>query len=561
MVSLSPAAAWRTAKRLPEAIRVAEAAARTTSAPPAVRLRACRVWGLLAGTTRRWRPAADAYALGVQQLPLVAQRNLRRADAEHLLAGVDAAQRVADADQQWATHNVVHLSAAACAIRAGDAEQALTVLEQGRGVLASYALDARTDLAELEAAAPELAAELTLLLDELDDVQEPLPDEFGEQGTDHRHDLARRWDELLARIRAVPGCARFAGPLPLSTLLPAAAAGPVVVVNVSVFGCHALIVTPGGVRALRLRRLHDTEVDQRARAFLAVVERPDGDDGADGEATIRDTLGWLWDAVAEPVLTALGHRGAAGGGPWLHVWWSPTGLLQFLPLHAAGRHRVPGDSVMDRVVSSYTPTLRALLHARARPTAGDTPLLAVAMSRTPGEAPLPSTTREAGALARIVGQARQLTDDDAGYDAVLAELGRCGRVHFACHAVSDPQSPSASRLLLHDRPLTVRDIARLRLDRADFAFLSACSTARGHDRLADEAIHLASAFQLAGYRNVVGTLWPVRDAMSASIARRFYARLAAGTTTADALHAVIREVRADHPETPSIWAAHVHTGP
>ena len=475
MRSPSPAAAWRTMRRMPEAIRAAEAAARTTTAPPAVRLRACRVWGLLAATARRWPAAADAYALGVEQLPLVARRNLRRTDAEYLLAGVDADHIVSAADQLPAANNVVHLAAAACAIRAGDAERALTVLEQGRGVLASYALDARTDLTDLEAAAPDLAAEWTLMLDELDDVQEPLLDEFAEQATDHRHELALRWDQLLSRIRAVPGCAGFAAPLRLSSLLPAAAGGPVVVVNVSALGCHALIVTSDAVRALKLRRLHDTEVDQRARAFLVAVERPDG--GGASEATIRDTLGWLWDSVAEPVLTALGHRAAAGGGTWPHVWWSPTGLLQFLPLHAAGRHRAPGDSVLDRVVSSYTPTLRALLHARARPAAGETPLLAVAMSRTPGEAPLPSTTREARDLARVVPRAQQLTDDDAGYQAVLAELGRCGRVHFACHAVSDPHSPSASRLLLHDRPLAVRDIARLRLDRAEFAFLSACSTA------------------------------------------------------------------------------------
>ena len=107
---------------------------------------------------------------------------------------------------------------------------------------------------------------------------------------------------------------------------------------------------------------------------------------------------------------------------------------------------------------------------------------------------------------------------------MLAALATCGWVHFACHAVSDPLQPSESRLLLHDRALAVRDIARLRLPDAELAFHAACSTARGSEQLADEAIHIASAFQLAGYRNVVGTLWPALDATAARLAEGFYRR-------------------------------------
>jgi CHAT domain-containing protein len=107
------------------------------------------------------------------------------------------------------------------------------------------------------------------------------------------------------------------------------------------------------------------------------------------------------------------------------------------------------------------------------------------------------------------------------------------------------------------------DVARLRLDDARLAFLSACSTASPGDLLADEAIHLASAFQLAGYRHVIATLWPVGDQHAVDIAAHIYATL---TTTdeddvAGAVHATVRRMRRRWGrDTPSVWASHIHVG-
>ncbi|WP_371604901.1 CHAT domain-containing protein [Streptomyces sp. NBC_01220] len=74
----------------------------------------------------------------------------------------------------------------------------------------------------------------------------------------------------------------------------------------------------------------------------------------------------MWDAIAEPVLNALDLRETTKEGH--RLWWAPTGLLTFLPLHAAGHHeerdRDGARPVLDRVVSSYTPALRALREAR-----------------------------------------------------------------------------------------------------------------------------------------------------------------------------------------------------
>ncbi len=542
---------WGLIRRGREIVRTAEAAARMPSAPASIRLRAYHLWGQVAAARAWWDSAAEAFTEGVRLLPRIAPRNLTRADAEHHLAGIEA----------------VHVDAAACAVRIGDTDGAVAALEQGRGILLSYVLDSRTELTDLHAAAPDLAAAVEQLVRELDAVGEPLPvEEDGRAAVlDHRHALSSRWDAVLARVRELPGFERFGKPPSIDELLPAAEGGPVIMVNVSEYRCDALVVTTGGVRAVPLRRLRAADVQARARAFLQALELVGSGDltqRMDGQATVRETLAWLWDVVAGPVLGALGHRDGPGEGTaWPRVWWCPTGMLSFLPLHAAGHHDGSGRAVLDRVVSSYTPTVRALLHARARPAATGTGLVAVAMSQTPGQQSLPATVAEARALAAGRWRAVELMDGTARFDAVVAALARSGWAHFACHAISDPLSPSESRLLLHDRPLAVRDISRLRLQEAELAFLSACSTARGNEQLADEAIHIASAFQLAGYRNVVATLWPVLDATAARVAEGFYDRHRHGDDTAEALHGVVRDLRTAQPLSPSTWAAYVHAGP
>src|SRR5882724_6777481 len=100
----------------------------------------------------------------------------------------------------------------------------------------------------------------------------------------------------------------------------------------------------------------------------------------------------MWDGFAAKVLEHLGYTGEPTG-PWPRVWWCPTGPLTLLPIHAAGDHRTPGAAVLDRVVSSYTPTLRALVEARSDPgrqRTGPGRMLFVGMPTTPDQADLPN---------------------------------------------------------------------------------------------------------------------------------------------------------------------------
>ena len=62
------------------------------------------------------------------------------------------------------------------------------------------------------------------------------------------------------------------------------------------------------------------------------------------------------------------------------------------------------ETVMDHVVSSYTPTLEALLKPRARVNhPGHTPpVLVVSQPEVPGCKPIPATTTEAGIVMSLL---------------------------------------------------------------------------------------------------------------------------------------------------------------
>jgi CHAT domain-containing protein len=100
---------------------------------------------------------------------------------------------------------------------------------------------------------------------------------------------------------------------------------------------------------------------------------------------------------------------------------------------------------------------------------------------------------------------------------------------------------------------------------AALAYLSACSTAGASVRLADEAIHISSAFQLAGYAHVIATLWPILDEIGLDIADDIYASLTAASPQISPAHAVLAAARrqrdANDGHYPALWASHIHTGP
>jgi CHAT domain-containing protein len=152
---------------------------------------------------------------------------------------------------------------------------------------------------------------------------------------------------------------------------------------------------------------------------------------------------------------------------------------------------------------------------------------------------------------------RDETDDSRWPPAALTSHAS---VHFACHAASDPDDPSAGHLLLRDGPLSVLDVSALDLSGVRLAILSACETSLGTHRIPDEGLHLVSAFQLAGYPQVVGTLWQVNDLVARLVAVDLHEGIVSGEDVAMALHHAVRRCRERFANTPTLWAAYLHSG-
>ncbi|MFC8286118.1 CHAT domain-containing protein [Streptomyces cyaneofuscatus] len=551
-----------------EALGALRAAALTATGPADVRLHAARDWGRLAALSGDARAAADAFALGVELLPAATPRRLERPDAQRRLA--EAAGLAGDA--------------AAMCLACGDRERALSLLELGRGVLLNRRSGIRTDLADLYDADEDLARrfeELRDALDRLDHPPLPLPTsppqaEAGGRDRERRRDLEAELDIVVRRIRALPGQDGFLRPPSVPSLLAEAAHGPVVVVNVSGYRCDALLLGADGLRQVPLEGLDADELERAADVFhtdvvTALDPRAAQDEVDAADERITATLDLLWREVAGPVLAELRVT-----DPDTRVWWVPTGALCRLPLHAAtGAGPWPGStaepaadpalpppSLVDRTVSSYTPTVTALRHARARVAPPGRTVAAVmhADVRRPGLPELPAARREARAAADRLGvEPLDLAECER---AVLIEaLGTCTHLHLALHAVADQDDPGTSRFLLPDLDLTFAEIAARRGGRGRLAYLSACETTYSPRDLADEAIHLTAAFLLVGFSGVIGTLWRVPDAVAETTAGVFYDALdSVRDDPALALARTARLVRVHYGDAPAAWAAHHHVG-
>lgn len=88
-----------------------------------------------------------------------------------------------------------------------------------------------------------------------------------------------------------------------------------------------------------------------------------------------------------------------------------------------------------------------------------------------------------------------------------------------------------------DGYLSAEEVQRIDLTECDLAVLSACQTALGSTRAGEGLMSLRRAFEVAGAKTVISSLWKVDDAATSTLMRRFYLNLwQLGMTKGEALH-------------------------
>ena len=116
-----------------------------------------------------------------------------------------------------------------------------------------------------------------------------------------------------------------------------------------------------------------------------------------------------------------------------------------------------------------------------------------------------------------------------------------------------------------DGILTAAEVASLDLRGVEWAVLSACETGLGTIQVGEGVLGLRRAFQIAGARTLIMSLWSVSDVPAREWIRNLYASRTSGATSADAVRdATLKMLQARRKAGvsthPSSWGAFIASG-
>ncbi|QRV93659.1 aromatic di-alanine and TPR containing protein [Ceratobasidium sp. AG-Ba] len=487
---------------LDAAIENYKEAAKSSAGSPAVRLQATLSWARVARFLND--SSLEAYRIALDMIPQIAW------------LGSSINHRYAELTKDLGK---IASEAAAAAIQESDYALALEWLEEGRSIVWNQLLRLRTSFDSIYSVDARIAIELERVGQELgrsvsnarQSAHTPQSSVYLENDVQQQHELAAKWDSLLDEARCLPGLQNFLKPKSYSELVLAAKASTIIVINLYKERCDALVLTPQSSepthiplpafseeKALEIHRRivasHSNYGVNKARRPKFKPEQTD--------SSFEVALGELWDYVVKVVLENLGYLDVKDEAELPHIIWCTTGQLAFLPLHAAGRYGNGPARAFDYVVSSYTPTIIALLDSK-KPLKQFCGILLVGQEAASGSEALPGTVIE--------------------LDKVQNHRGDLNLRRLEGENATDLFDPLKSSFQLYDGSLYLSDISGQSLEHADFAFLSACETATGHHDLPDEAVHLAAGMLILGFSHVIATMWSIKDEDAPIIADHIYA--------------------------------------
>ncbi|KAJ7058733.1 CHAT domain-containing protein, partial [Mycena amicta] len=563
---------------LEKAISAMKTASTDPLSPPLSRFDASNGWSSMAWRTKHGS-ALEAYRNSIQLLPQIAAIHLDLKERQKITSRDDVVALASDG--------------AAYALDLHEYNTAVEFLEASRSVFWNQALNLRVGLGDLSLTKPELAQRFEKLAGQIEQVsfhsshnnQLEQADDVIERSVVHR--LSKEWDEVVHTIRSVSGFEGFLKTKQIAVLKKAAVLGPVVILNVNELSTVALIIQES--HDILHVPLPDVIVDvmqsapgqpERAGQIYSAVgdsdqrgARKEHQQQISPDLILYHQLADLWNQVAKPVLAALGIKKTENP---TRLWWCPTGPFVFLPFHAAGIYEGNDqDCVSNYVISSYTPTLSALLDKPKYPVKA-LKMTAVIEPRAKNMRNLPGTTQERKEIASYVPSGSLTILDSPTKAEVLKHLAQSNIVHFACHGRQDTKNPLDSGLMLRDGRLTVSEIMQSRdahrtQNGPSLAVLSACDTGKGDAKTPDEAMHIAATLLFAGFSSVVATMWPIHDDDGPTLTAAFYNHLFNKATTssaevpnllgtAEALHIAVKKLRENPEVTFTRWVPFVHYG-
>ncbi|KAL6837123.1 hypothetical protein V8C40DRAFT_279088 [Trichoderma camerunense] len=202
-------------------------------APASVRIKSAMAAARILSSQQAWEQSNRLLRDAVLLFPSISPRYLDRTDAQTLLAEFAGLGPLA----------------AATALNAGKTpEEALQLLEHGRGVIAGLLMDMRSDISHLQLKHPTLAKQFQLLRDELDapaNLARTLATEKAspkEQQVQRRRKAEREFSSVIEAVRAQPEFANFLQPPATEDLTAEASRGPIIAINISSLRCDALVV-------------------------------------------------------------------------------------------------------------------------------------------------------------------------------------------------------------------------------------------------------------------------------------------------------------------------------